>query len=70
MPKIALLLDFLVDGKWHGMQELQEVMQVDELQAREIASFLKDYGLARMDTKAWKVRLASHFRRFLLDSDV
>lgn len=65
VSKIALVLEVLSDGEWHGTEELQERVELDENQAQEVAAFLFEYDLARMDIENKKVRLNKCFQKLL-----
>jgi len=65
VSKIALVLEVLSDGEWHGTEELQQRVELDEDQAQEVAAFLFEYDLARMDIENKKVRINKCFQKLL-----
>jgi len=65
MSKIAMVLDILSDGKWHGIDELQQRLELDEYEVQEIAAFLSKYDFAKSDEENRKVRINRDFQKFL-----
>jgi DNA-binding IclR family transcriptional regulator len=63
--KITDILEILSDGKWHGMEELQQKMQLSEHQTREITAFLNQYNFVRMNRTNKKIRIDKNVREFL-----
>lgn len=63
--KIAMILEILSDGKWHGIEELQQLMELDEYEVREIITFLNKYDLAKIDDANKKVKINRGFQKFL-----
>jgi DNA-binding IclR family transcriptional regulator len=66
VSKIALILEILSDGKWHGIDELRRKLELDEDEVREIATFLSKYDFAKSDDENRKVRLNRDFQSFWL----
>ncbi len=60
-----MVLEVLSDGEWHGVEELQQLTELNENQVREIAAFLYEYDFARMDVEKKKLRINRHFQEFL-----
>ncbi len=65
VSKITLTLELISDGEWHGIRELQQSIGLSENQAREIAAFLFEYDLAKMDTEYDRVKITKAFKEFL-----
>jgi DNA-binding IclR family transcriptional regulator len=65
MSKLAMVLDILSDGKWHGIDELQQRLELDEREVRVIAAFLSKYDFAKSDEENRKVRINRDFQKLL-----
>ena len=65
MSKLAMVLDILSDGKWHGIDELQQRLELKEREVRKIATFLSKYDFVKSDEENRKVRINRDFQRFL-----
>jgi hypothetical protein len=65
MSKMAVILDVLSDGKWHGIEELKQRMEMGVYEVQEIARFLNKYGFAMIDDANKKVKINRDFQRFL-----
>ena len=63
--KITMILEILSDGKWHGMEELQQRMELDEYEVQEITTFLNKYDFATIDDANKKVKINRDFQKFL-----
>jgi hypothetical protein len=63
--KITMILEILNDGKWHGMEELQQRMELDEYKVQEITTFLNKYDFATIDDTNKKVKINRDFQKFL-----
>ncbi len=63
--KIAVTLEVLSDGKWHGIDELEQRLDLNEHEVVEITLFLNKYDFASVDEAKKKVRLKRGFQRFL-----
>ena len=66
MSKITLILEILSDGKWHGIEELQQRMELNERKVHEITAFLNEYDLAKFDVANRKVKINRNFQKFLV----
>jgi hypothetical protein len=60
-----MILEILSDGKWHGIEELQQRMELDEYEVREITTFLNKYDFAKIDDANKKVKINRDFQKFL-----
>ena len=65
MSKLAMVLDILSDGKWHGIDELQQRLELKEHEVRKITTFLSKYDFVKSDEENRKVRINRDFQRFL-----
>jgi DNA-binding IclR family transcriptional regulator len=65
MSKLAMVLDILSDGEWHGIDELQQRLELDEREVRVIAAFLSKYDFAKSDEENRKVRINRDFQKLL-----
>ena len=65
VSKITLILEILSDGKWHGIEELQGRMGLNERKVQEIAKFLNEFDLAKIDDANRKVKINRNFQKFL-----
>jgi hypothetical protein len=63
--KITMVLEILSDGKWHGMKELRQRMELDEYEVHEITMFLNKYSFAKIDDENKKVKINRNFQKFL-----
>ena len=65
VSKITLLLEALGDGKWHGVQELQLRLQLDEQKFKNMTAFLNKYNFVEVDEEKGKVKINRDFRELL-----
>jgi hypothetical protein len=65
--KMALALELLRDGEWHSLEEIREIVEIDEYQAKEFASFLGEYDFATRDSRN-NVRLTKRFLDLLCET--
>lgn len=63
--KIADILEILSDGKWHRLEEIQRVAEMDEDQVHWITEFLMEYMLIVPDGTKKKVKLDKTAQKFL-----
>jgi hypothetical protein len=63
--KITIVLEVLGDGKWHGIEELRQQMDLTPEEINEIATFLGKYGFAVIDGANNRVRINRDFKRIL-----
>jgi DNA-binding IclR family transcriptional regulator len=64
--EIALLLEILGDGKWHGLAELQRQAGLAEYKVHGIAEFLCRFDFAVVDEAYRKVKVKRDFQEFLM----
>jgi DNA-binding IclR family transcriptional regulator len=65
VSKITMILEMLGDGKWHGIEELQLRLGLNELKVQEIAMFLNKYDFVKIDKKQRKVKINRNFQKLL-----
>jgi len=65
MSKIAMVLELLGDGKWHGIEELLLRLKLSEREFREVAAFLGRYGFVKVDEANRRVKINRDFQRLL-----
>jgi len=65
VSKIAMLLEVLGDGKWHGIEELQLRLGLNERKVQEIMTFLNKYDFVKVDKERGKVKINRNFQRLL-----
>ena len=65
MSKLGEILELLSDGDWHPIGELGQMAQLDEIQTREVTSFLLEYNLAELNVEGGKLKLTMCFKEFL-----
>ncbi|KON31303.1 hypothetical protein AC478_03070 [miscellaneous Crenarchaeota group-1 archaeon SG8-32-3] len=63
MSKIAMVLELLGDGKWHGIEESLLRLKLSEREFLEVADFLGKYGFVKVDEKNRRVRINRDFQR-------
>ena len=66
MPfRITLLLEELEDGKWHNLDQLKQLMNLNDHEMKEITRFLSQYDFAEFDEEASRVRINKDFKKIL-----
>ena len=66
MPfRITLLLEELEDGKWHNLDQLKQLMNLNDHEMKEITKFLSQYDFAEIDEDAKRVRINKDFKKIL-----
>jgi DNA-binding IclR family transcriptional regulator len=60
-----MLLEALSDGRWHGVQELQLRLELDEQKFKNITAFLNKYNFVEVDEEKGKVKINRDFRELL-----
>ncbi len=63
--EIAVLLEILGDGEWHGLAELQQQAGLVKHKMQGIAAFLYRFDFAVVDEANKRVKLNRDFRKFL-----
>lgn len=65
VSKITMVLEILGDGKWHGIDELLQILSLSEDKFRELTSFLNAYSFVKFDEKHGRVKINSDFKKLL-----
>lgn len=65
VPKITMILEMLGDGKWHGIEELQLRLGLNERKVQEITTFLNKYDFVKIDKEHGKVKINRNFQKLL-----
>ena len=60
-----MILEVLGDGKWHGLEEMQQQTNLTSEEMAEIAEFLGKYGFAEIDDANCKVKINRAFKKIL-----
>ncbi len=63
--KITMILEVLGDGRWHGIEELGQQMDLPSEEMTEIVAFLGKYGFAEIDDVKSRVKVNRAFKRIL-----
>jgi vacuolar-type H+-ATPase subunit I/STV1 len=59
------MLDMLNDGRWHLLDEIQEEIQLDKDQTKQVIEFLKRYNFLMVDNVEKKIKLENEVQKFL-----
>ena len=70
VSKIALVLELLGDGKWHGITKLLLRLELSEDKFLEVAEFLGKYGFVTVDEKNGRVRINRDFQKLVTQAVV
>jgi DNA-binding IclR family transcriptional regulator len=65
VSKITMILEILGDGKWHGIEELQQRLELNEREVQEIITFLNKYDFVKIDKEHGKVKINRNFQKLL-----
>jgi DNA-binding IclR family transcriptional regulator len=65
VSKITMILEMLSDGKWHGIEELQQRLELNERKVQEIITFLNKYDFVKIDKEHGKVKINQNFQKLL-----
>ena len=57
MPTLDEILEPLIDGKWHGLEEINEAVKVPEEKLEEIIGFFAEYRFVKLDKENRRVKL-------------
>ena len=66
--QITLILEMLGDGKWHRIEQLQQLVGLKDFEVEEIAKFLSDYDFVEVDEDNSRVRVSRDFRKILVQN--
>ena len=65
VSKITTILEMLSDGKWHGIEEVQLRLELNERKMQEITTFLNKYDFVKIDKEHGKVKINRNFQKLL-----
>ena len=65
-----MLLEVLSDGKWHGIDQLQHLMNLDDCEINEITAFLNKYDFAEVDDAKKRVKLNKYLCKIVSQNAV
>ena len=57
MPTLDEILEPLIDGKWHSLEEINEAAKVPEERLEEIIGFFVAYRFVKLDKENKRVKL-------------
>jgi DNA-binding IclR family transcriptional regulator len=60
-----MILEILGDGKWHGSEELQLRLGLNEHKVQKITTFLNKYDFVKIDKEHGKVKINRNFQKLL-----
>jgi hypothetical protein len=66
--KVMLVFEVFSDLEWYGMEELQQLAELNEIQVREIVLSYRSITSLKWMLKAKKVRINRCFQEFLTQS--
>ena len=69
MSKIMMILEMLGDGKWHGIEELQQRLGLNEHKMQEITTFLNKYDFVKIDKEHGKVKINRNLQKLLAQNN-
>ncbi len=61
--KISAVLNLLVDGEWHFIEWMTEVLEFVGGEMEDILWFLEEFGFATVDSIGGRVKVSEEFRR-------
>lgn len=68
--KIAEILDLLIDGEWHELEETRATSGIQQTQFLKVVEFLKEYGFIVMDETGAKIKLDKTAQVFLTQTAI
>lgn len=68
MPTLDQILEPLIDGKWHGLEEINEAVRLPKRKLEAIIAFFAEYRFVKLDKENRRVKLTpsvlAFFARF------
>ena len=58
MPTLDEILEPLIDGKWHSLEEINEEVRLPADKLEEIVGFFAEYRFVKLDKESRRVKLA------------
>jgi len=68
VSKVTKILEILNDEQWHTLKEIQEILELNEKQIRQIVKFLKEYGFIIANETNGEVKLEEAVGKFLMQN--
>ena len=63
--KMSRLLEIIGDGKWHGTDQLKQLMDLNDCEMEQVTDFLDKYDFAQVDDGKKRVKINRDFKRIL-----
>ena len=63
--KMSRLLEIIRDGKWHGTDQLKQLMDLNDCEMEQVTDFLDKYDFAQVDDGKKRVKINRDFKRIL-----
>ena len=63
--KMSKLLEIIGDGKWHGTDQLKQLMDLNDCEMEQVTDFLDKYDFAQVDDGKKRVKINRDFKRIL-----
>ena len=63
--KMSRLLEIIGDGKWHGTDQLKQLMGLSDCEMEQVTDFLDKYDFAQVDDGKKRVKINRDFKRIL-----
>jgi DNA-binding IclR family transcriptional regulator len=57
LPTLDEILEPLIDGKWHGLEEINEAVRLPKRKFEEIIGFFAEYRFVKLDKENRRVKL-------------
>ena len=57
MPTLDEILEPLIDGKWHGLEEINEEVRLPKRKLEEIIGFFAEYRFVKLDKENRRAKL-------------
>ena len=64
MPTLDEILEPLIDGKWHGLEEINEEVRLPKRKFEEIIEFFTEYRFVKLDKENRRVKLTPSILAF------
>ena len=64
VSKVERVLEFLRDGEWHTLEEVEKKLELDEESISKLFAFLREYNFIIVDEEDGKVKLEENVRKF------
>jgi hypothetical protein len=63
-----MTLEMIGDGKWHGIEELRLMLELNKHEFEEITIFLSKFDFADIDEKNRRVKINKDFRKLVVQT--